>query len=268
MGTKSTRKPEFILNPADAAKQEAELTQHLAISLAAGEDPITAAERVAGVGRNQLDPATELALVFEYNGMKADKAEWENDTFLGMKWDYFLDVLKRQGFEQAYAHDFQELRHNYTEEFAIWVRSDKGFLVRADSCCQKDAVNSADLYYELTLPSSYESLTEEQRNFIWKLRGSRNALVIDNVIAPALFYQFDGRERLVRELQKLEAAPLSTNVPWKNVLPDELNLLQLYDFASAIVKEAENYREDQYIKNKRTLDKLPEDIQKMVGWIV
>ena len=254
--------------PTERIVQEANLTQLLAISLAADEDPVTAAEQAVGVGRNQLDPATELSLALRYNRMKADQAEWEEDTFFGMGWKYLLGVLQKQGFEQVYAHDFQEPRHNNLEEFIIWVRRDKGFLVSADSYWQKDTVHSAHLYYELTLPSSYESLTEEQRNFIWKLGGSRNALIVNGSIAPALFYQFDGRERLVRELRKLEAAPLSTNVTWKNVLPDELNLLQLYDFASAIVKEAENYREDQYIKNKRTLDKLPEDIQKMVGWIV
>ena len=162
MGKKSAKKLELLnLTLGDKAILEANLAQRLAISLAADEDAVTAAERALGVGRNQLDSFTEFALVARYNEMKQDKAEWENETHLGMKWDYFLNILQEQGFEQVYAHDFQELSRNNTEEFNVWVRRDKGFLVSTESYGQKEAVNSANLYYELALPAPFESLTEE-----------------------------------------------------------------------------------------------------------
>ena len=197
--------------------------------------------------------------------MRADKAEWEDDTFFGMDWSYLLNVLHKQDFEKVYAHDFKEPGRNNTEEFNLWVRRDKGYLVSADSYHEKS--NSVHLYYELALPDSYENLTERQHEFIWKLGGSRNALIINGAIAPSLFYRFDAREGLVRELQKVEGSTLSTNVPWKCVFPREFPFLQLYDFADAKVKEAEDSLENLSIKNKRTLDKLPKDVQEMLGWL-
>ena len=255
-------------NPDDIIAAETILTQRLAISLAADEDPVTAAERALGVGRNQLDPATELALVVRYNELKQDKAEWENDTHLGMKWDYFLGVLQEQGFEQAYAHNFQESWRNNTEEFGIWIRRDKGYLVSADSYWHKDAVNSANLYYELALPAPYESLTEEQHRSLVRIRfqGSSVPLEANGSMVGYLNIK-DGRDGLVKYLQELESSGLSTHVPWRNVLPRELWYVRLYDFEDAKIQEAEAFRDNMIIKNKRTLDKLPKDVQEMLGWI-
>lgn len=263
MGEKYRKKPEPTLE--EEAAGEAALTQRLAISLEENQDPVTAAERAAGVGRNQLDPLAELGLVFRYNQMKADKAEWVGDTFLSMDWSYLLKVLLKQGFEQAYAHDFQELRYGNTEEFIVWVKRDKGYLMCANSYSEKTSVNNAHLYYELALPSTDESLTKRQREFIWKLHGSRNAIIVNGAIAPSLLYEFDAREGLVRELQTLEEEVLPTNAPWEHIFPGEFYRLQLYDSVSAKLKEADDYRENLRLKNMRTISMLPNDIQKMLG---
>ncbi len=246
-----------------------DLTQRLAISLAADEDPITAAESAASVGRDELDPQMELALVFEYNKMKADKFEWEGDTYLGMRWNYFLNVLQKQGFERVYAHDFRKSERdgNNTEEFNVWFNRNKGYLVSADSYSTR--VNSAHLHFELALPESYESLTKTQCDFIYNFIGNREALIVNGVMVANLFYQLDAREGLVRKLQQVEASTLSTNVPWKTVLPHQIYLLQLYDFADVHKEEAEAEMPfgSLQIKNKRTLNKLPKDIQEMLGWV-
>ena len=252
-------------------QSEADLTQRLAISLAAGEDPVTAAESAAGVGRNQLNPEIELALVFEYNQMKTDKAEWEGDTFFNMSRDYFLNILQKQGFELVYTNDFKATTwgKDNTEEFNVWVNRDKGYLVSANSYSKKSKINSTHLYFELALPATYERLTETQRDFIYKIRGSREALIVNGSMVANLFYRLDAREGLVRSLQEVESSTLSTNVPWKNVLPRQLYLLQLYDFADVqkMGAETETPFGSLQIKNKRTLDKLPKDIQEMLGWI-
>lgn len=252
-------------------QSEADLTQRLAISLAADEDPVTAAERAAGVGRNQLDPEIELALALRYNQMKADKAELEGDTFFNMSRDYFLNILQKQGFEMVYAHDFKNTTwgKDNTEEFNVWVNRDKGYLVSADSHSEKSKINSANLYFELALPKSYGSLTKTQQDSFYKIRGSREALIVNGSMVANLFYRLDAREGLVRNLQEVESSTLSTNVPWKNVLPRQLYLLRLYDFTDVQKMEAETETPFGFflIKNKRTLNKLPKDIQEMLGWV-
>ena len=182
-----------------------------------------------------------------------------------------LRILQKQGFERVYAHDFKELvgNRNNTEEFNVWFNRNKGYLVSADSCSEQRRVNSAHLYFELALPASYESLTKTQRDFIYNIIGNREALIVNGSMVANLFYRLDAREGLVRKLQEVEASTLSTNVPWKNVLPRQLYLLQLYDFADAHKEEAEaeTLFGSLQIKNKRTLNKLPKDIQEMLGWV-
>lgn len=251
---KISKNQELDLNLSDRTviAMETGLTQRLAISLAADEDPVTAAEQAAEVGRNELDPKTELALAIRYNQMKTDKAEWNEDTYHGMSWGYFHNVLKKQGFEQVYAHDFKDSRSDNTEEFNVWVKRDKGYLVSADSYSEKSIINSANLYYELALPDSYDNLTEIQHDSISRLRGSRSPLLVDGSIAASLFYLIDARRELVRNLREVEESTLSTNVPWKNALPSQLHFLQLYDFADAKVNETDNFIET--LKNRDFAD--------------
>ena len=246
---------------------ESTVLQRLAISLVAGDDSITAAQQAAGVDRNLLNPVTEVNLALIYNKMKADQAQWEGDTYYSMEWNYFLKTLQREHFERVYAHEFKEPNLSTTEEFTIWVRRDRGYVVSANSSTKKSRVLSAHLYYELALPSSYESLTEKQHDFTSKGRGDKTPLLVGDSIAPSLFYAIDAREGLIRELRELEESTLSTNVPWRYVLPDRFSYLQLYDPVTVKTRESEDYEEDQRIKNTRTIAKLPRDIQEMLGWV-
>lgn len=247
-------------------EREADLTQRLAISLAANEDPVTAAERAVGVGRNQLDPRVELGLVLRYQQMEADKAEWEGDTFFSMSWDYLLNVLQKQGFEKVYAHDFAY--REGMEEFGVWVKKENGLLLHADSYNGKTEVSSTALCYELALPAPFESLTEDQHSIIVRIRFQGNSASLkvgDSIVG--YFNTIDTKKRLIRYFGDLEASGLSTNVPWKYTLPQELWSLKLYDFVDAKEKEAETVVDSWKIKNERTMNKLPKDVREMLGWV-
>ena len=226
-------------------------------------DAVEAAEIALGKNWEEFDDLDRnLALLLQFNHHKEKSARYEilNDTYFGMSWEEYESILIGNKFEKVFSYGFKDTNDpNSKEEFAVWVRRDKGFFLTAESYDSKKTVNSTRLYYELSWlidGKEFDELEKISANQILEDTGSIPCLDDKGRIVTRAIEK-DVREGLVEHLQNLEESGMQLNNPWKFL---DNHYLFLCDYSET---EHDEYDYKASTKGKITL--LPKDVQAMIG---
>lgn len=112
-------------------------------------DPIAAAEKMSGKSHWSTfdDKETDLAigLVMLSGDAKREALKKANDTYFGMSFQEFVDLITANGFKKALQYTFNNISSwsGPTDEFAVYYRGD-GFVITFDSF--GDSLNSGKIY--------------------------------------------------------------------------------------------------------------------------
>lgn len=161
-------------------------------------DPISKTEKMLGNKHwsefNEIERTISLINVFESNTNKKDYLKSIGDTYWGMKWDEFKNLIKKHGFIPALEYD---VKHDkYIDEFIIYYHLNKGLIICADSYFNKEDVNGGTLYGEI------QANSEEDREVIWKWISTGSCIDIEKGIYKT---SHDVREGLFSKLNTLES---------------------------------------------------------------
>lgn len=218
-------------------------------------DSVGAVELMTGLQHEEWDDDMQriaFSLQRAYNQEKAEFLELVGDTHMETSWNKLENILMGNRFEKVSSYMFND--HNGSDEFAIWARREKGFLLLAES--YGTGVNRVNLHYELPVGND-DALS--QMVFFQVLEGTLNGPCFDESDAHvAQYVSIDGREGLVGHIQKIEGAGISPNVPWR-FYPD--HFLWLCDFSEEKQKDYDSKE-----IRKRKLSALPDDIKEMIGY--
>lgn len=173
-------------------------------------DPLAMSEVVTGKRHEEWDEDEQLnalgACMFA-NDVKKDYLKSIGDTYFGIKWQEFLDLITTYGFIQGYSEDFIDGKggNTKTEQMVLYYHKEKGLILHAESYSDKTSINSAKVYGELTCAEP----TQEQ----WKaLTGfSHGALCEGNVD-----FNVDGREGLLFHLETVSSS-FELNQRWNKI---------------------------------------------------
>lgn len=225
--------------------------------------PLAALELVLGKRWDRFnDFENHLALMFQASYSREEKARYEmlNDTHFGMTWKEYEEILKGVKFEKVFSYIFDDCRDpEIKEEYAIWARRDKGFLLTAESYDNRRVINNTKLYFELsTLIDGREPDEVERIELDRLMKGSCGPCLDENRREVAQAMSYIAIEGLVGSLQMLEESRFQTNNPWQ--FPEN-QFLWLCDYT-----ETKDKGYDSKAIAERKLAQLPEDVQAMIGY--
>lgn len=229
------------------------------------DDPILAAEIFTGTDYhnfNQAENGLAFCLMHENARKKREWYSMVSDTYQSMPWQDFNNILIGNRFERVLCYDFSSKSGSgEIDEFAVWARKDRGFLLIAKSYNGKKVMDGANLHYELSLLIDGRELDELEDLIVWDsvlARASNGPCIDSKDRHVARDVDFDCREGLVEYIQKLEASPLQTNVPWKFF--NEHNLWLLHP------GESDSLNKSAKVIIQRKIQMLPKYVQVMIGF--
>ena len=184
------------------------------------------------------------------NEVKEEYLKSINDTYFGMSWSYFKDLIKEKGFIDGYSYEVKYKGYSKptTEEIIIWYHPQKGLIIYAESYSNKASVNGGKLYGEI------QANSKEDEEVIWKWLSTGGCVDIDNLI---WYTSHDIREGLFSKLDTLESVGKFLN-RW--VKKDRF----LY-FVDYIESKIENYDYEKITKEK--IKKCPKEMREIIGFI-
>jgi hypothetical protein len=241
-------------------ENEHEFRQRVAIAYVEQKgDAIHAMEIASGKDYHEFDKV-EQGLSFMLNmansKMKRKKYLRESDTHFNMSWKYYETLLKNNKFEKILGYEFDSPHQTGKENFGIWIRPDKGFLLTADSY-RKD-VSSTNLYFELSWRINGREFDEIELGLIGGImagNGSSPCNIGKEHLARAV--NRDAREGLIEYISELENSPFQTNSPWKFF--DE-HFLWLCDYSET---KKEDYDWKQIARRK--IARFPKQAREILG---
>ena len=151
-------------------------------------DPLLAAERLTGksCGEDEDTMAVGMALLMEHGRQKREELGLRGDSYWGMDYDSYLDLVESLEFELLATEHFGEgeTQHYY------WLR---GVLL----CCNshRGSINSSTLYFNWEINS-------DSSPWDYKLSGHLNRRFYDED-RRVWVGTVDGREALAHTLQRL-----------------------------------------------------------------
>jgi hypothetical protein len=109
-------------------------------------DPLDTAERITGESYKNDKPTEALGFMFaiQHAARKRELLESLGDTYMSMKMPAFLSLMESLSFALILAEDIPDSG----DKLRIWWRD--GVLIRADSYCGDDVINSGNAYYNLS----------------------------------------------------------------------------------------------------------------------
>ena len=117
------------------------------------------------------------------------------DTYWGMKWNEFKDLIKGHGFVAGLEYDFEY--EGRIDEAIIYYHPVKGLIIFATSFGQKDRINGGNLYGEIKANS------EEDCQTIWRWLSTGGCIKDSDMVYET---SHDIREGLFAKLDTLETA--------------------------------------------------------------
>ncbi len=190
---------------------------------------------------NQLENAISMLDFMDHNEKKRSYYKSINDTYWGIKWNDFLQIMIDNGFEVVLEDEFpNHQQNNRLEKFIILAHKGKGLLVKAES--YGDCINSGDCYGQATQKDHFNK---------WFPISCSGGYDENGVIS----WHKDIREGLLLNLQTIEQ-DMTLLSKWTN--PDVF--LYLVDFSQTKV-EGYNYKE---ITNER-LSRCPQWVRVMIS---
>jgi hypothetical protein len=230
-------------------------------------DSLHAMEIISGKDYHDFDEGeTGLSMLLHMTTCNERDLKFKQakDTHLRMGWEEYEFILDQNKFERVMAYDFRDtFDRKRKEEFGIWVRPDKGFLLTAESYGGKKDVNSTKLYYELSWRINGEEFGELESSMVWDvLSGTGNGPCNVGKDHVARDVSRDAREGLITYIRNLEESPFQTNVPWKFF---DKHFLWLCDYSETKKKKFFGKSYDYETIARKKISKLPKYAQEMLG---
>lgn len=199
----------------------ASLRDKIAVAVLENEgDTIHAVEILFGKDNkdfNEEENRFMLGFHILHNEIKRKNMQQKRDTYYGMSWKDYNDILFEHGFDKVLSYNFKDTFNPSTlEEYSIFVRKDRGFLLTAESYGSKKTVNSTMLYFELNFLINGKEAGEIEYPMLWnglERCSSKPCLVNDKHVARSA--SRDAREGFVGFLSKLETLKPQLNSPWE-----------------------------------------------------
>jgi len=216
-------------------------------------DPTAEAERISGKEHwsqfNESEQKLSLGLHIISSDRKRELLKQTNDTYFGIPWDCFIELLLENNFKLGTEWPFTDSRGS-KEVGVVYYRED-GVVLFAESISGKSIINSGTCWYEL------ESFVEDAYSLIHT--GSTH-FVKDGF--TKLNNQLDIREGLFHELRK--AAEHGKFIPiWEHP-----TFLWIYDYSASNAISDRTHTEWKLIVNAETnkhISECPEELRKIVA---
>lgn len=129
------------------------------------------------------------------NKRKEDQLVDSHDTYFSMSWDYFIGLIKENGFKEGLEYEFEDPSYDdkHTEKAILYYRED-GLVIWATSYGNKTSVNGGTLYGELQVDKKTFNRSV--------LMNCSNGYFDDNKVS----FTIDVREALFHILNRIESA--------------------------------------------------------------
>jgi hypothetical protein len=183
------------------------------------------------------------------NKIKKDHLQSIGDTYWGMTWDEFKDLIKERGFIEGYSYEieYKGWSEPIQEEMCIYYHPEKGLIIWAESFNNKTTINGGTLYGEI---QAYEG--EENRHTIFRWLSTGGCRDAEKGIYTT---SHDIREGLFSKLDTLESAGKFLN-RWT----DKKRFLWFVDYNE---EDIEGYNYKSITKDK--IRKCPKEVQDIIG---
>ena len=184
----------------------------------------------------------------EDNALKAEHLKNINDTYSGMYWDCFKNLLKERGFVNGYTYEFDYPNYGFPckEEAIIFYHPTKGLVLWAESFNEKTSVNGGTLYGEI------KANDKEGAKIIYEWLSSGGHLKDTDMVYET---SHDVREGLFSKLDTLETGGKFLN-RWIN----KNKFLWFVDYVEDKVK-GYSYKDI----TRRKIEKCPKELQNIIG---
>jgi hypothetical protein len=193
-------------------------------------DPIAETEKQFGNKHwsefNDMESMFSLLNAMEYNQKKKEHLKKINDTYYGITWNDFKELLKEKGFQKglSYQKEYKHFEPYTKEEFVIYYHKEKGLIVWAESYNNMTTINSGKLYGEI------EANSKKDEETIWRWLATGGKI---NSTERVYTTSHDIREGLFSMLDTLETAG--------HFLPKWIDKKRFLWFVDYIESKVENY---------------------------
>lgn len=195
---------------------------------------------------NEMDNAFCLFKAMSDNHRKTEHLKGLGDTYWGVDWNEFKNLIKSYGFIPALEYDFKydSFGESCTEECIIYYHPEKGMVIHATSFGNKDHINGGNLYAEI------EANSDEDEEVICKWLSTGGC--IEGLIYET---QQDIREGLFSKLNELETAGKFLN-RWTN----KNRFLWFVDYSEE-KKNGYDYR----VITQNKIKRCPQEFRDIIG---
>lgn len=184
------------------------------------------------------------------NKIKKDHLKSLGDTYWGMTWYEFKNLIKERGFVEGYSYELEYRgkydSHSTNEEIIIYYHPEKGLIIYAESFSNKTSINGGTLYGEI------QAYDKEREPVIWKWLSTGGCRDVEKGIFAT---SHDIREGLFSKLDTLESAGRFLN-RWT----DKKRFLWFVDYMEDDV-EGYDYKEI----TREKIKKCPKELQDIIG---
>lgn len=215
-------------------------------------DSISNTEKAFG-GKHWSEFSEGETAVSMFNFMSDSKRKKEhlkslNDTYFGMTWAYFKDLIKSKGFINGYSYNvlYSDYGSSSNEEMIIYYHPTKGLVIWAESYSGMTSVNGGTLYGEI------QANNEESETIVRQWLSSGGCRDREKLIYET---SHDVREGLFSKLDMLESAGTFLN-RWTN----KDKFLWFVDY---IENKEPGYNYKQITNDK--ISKCPQALQDIMG---
>jgi hypothetical protein len=200
---------------------------------------------------DEFEQAFSIVKLIKDNENKRNHLQAINDTYSGMTWNEFKNLIKEHGFISALEYDlvYNKYGNPKTEEAIIYYHPKKGLIIWAESFSGKTSLNDGKLYGEI------QANSKEDEEVIWKWISTGGCIDKEKGIWKT---SHDVREGLFSKLQTLESSGKFLS-KWT----DKDRFLWFVDFNEDDV-EGYDYKEI----TKEKILKCPKELQEIIGTII
>lgn len=193
---------------------------------------------------NEVEQAFSMLKSMSDNEAKREHLKNINDTYWGMHWNEFKDLIKEYGFVKGLEYD---LKHNNgIDEIIIYYHPQKGLILYAESYWGKESISGGNLYGEI------QANSKEDCKIIWRWLSTGGCINSDKMIYET---SHDVREGLFSKLQTLESAG--------KFLSKWTKKNRFLWFVDYVENKQKDY--DYKIITKEKIMQCPKEMQKIIG---
>lgn len=205
---------------------------------------------------NEIEQGLSMLKFFDDNQKKKDHLESIGDTYWGIKWDTFINLIETNGFKTALRYDFEYngFSKPSIEEAILYYHPQKGLIIWAESFGGKDHINGGKLYGEVYMKEEMwqditKVLTSSHGSFAYWDKESN----ID-VYKEQVYFNFDIREGLIHNINKVEEV-----IPFAPVWKDT----QFLWFVDYVEDKVPGYDYKEITQQK--ISRCPKEFQDIIG---